>query len=197
MKIVITGHTSGVGEATFSLLKSLGHTVIGLSRSNNYDINDVDRVVNKIIAEDPDVFINNAYSKNTQTEILKKVYEKFSNKEKFIINVCSVASLIPTCHEDYNMEYASDKRNQRVFCEKVNFDYSKKDFNNVKCRLTNLNFDYTKTNFKSKHDKRKYPNLLPQEVANMIYFAMHTMINNSMCIREISFHSIRPPEANQ
>lgn len=191
MKVVVTGHTSGIGSAIFDLLETSGYSVIGLSRMNGYNICDVDKVVTRIIYEDPDVFINNAYFKDSQTEILKKVYDKWKFKDKQIVNICSVAALIPENHSDYKMEYASDKREQRNFCEKVNFLYSKKDFKNVKCKLTNLNFDYVKTDFKSKHDKRKFPNLLPQEVSDVILF---TINNRNICFREISFHSTRPPE---
>ena len=191
MKVLITGHTSGVGEATFELLKMFGHDVVGISRKNGYDINDIEKVFDKIKAEDPDVFINNAYSRESQTKLLKKVYKLWEFKEKSIINICSVASLIPLSHPDYKMVYAKDKRSQREFCEDINFTYSKKNFNKVKCKLTNLNFDYTKTNFPSKHDKRKFPNLLPVEVANIINYVVN---NKNICFREISFHSTRPPE---
>lgn len=194
MKVVITGHTSGVGEAVYNALEAAGHNVIGLSRSNNYNIKDEDKVVEKIILENPDVFVNNAYSKDSQTNILKKIYDNWKYKDKLIVNICSVASLIPNTHEDYLMEYASDKRKQRHFCEKVNFQYSKNDFKLIKCRLTNLNFDYAKTNFKSKHDKRKFPNLQPEEIANILLFVLS---NKNVCIREISFHSTRNPEIEE
>ncbi len=191
MKILITGHTSGVGAATLKILKNMGYSVIGISRSNGYDIRDTENIFKKIMAEDPDVFINNAYLKDSQTTILKRVYEKWKLKEKLIVNICSVASLIPESHEDYLMDYAKDKRSQRDFCHDINFNYSKKDFSKVKCKLTNLNFDYTKTNFKSKHDKRKFPNLLPDDVGNLIAFIIS---NQNICFREVSFHSTRPPE---
>tara|TARA_R110002124_G_scaffold245543_3_gene410723 strand:- start:5063 stop:5647 length:585 start_codon:yes stop_codon:yes gene_type:complete len=194
MKVIITGHTSGIGAAVYNTLKAAGHSVVGLSRSNNYNIKDEDRVVEKIISENPDVFVNNAYSKGSQTNILKKIYDSWKYEDKLIINICSVASLIPNTHEDYLMEYASDKREQRHFCEKVNFQYSKNDFKLIKCRLTNLNFDYAKTNFKSKHDKRKFPNLTPEEIANIVMFITS---NKNVCIREISFHSTRSPEIEE
>ena len=108
-----------------------------------------------------------------------------------IINICSVAALIPSDHDDYHMEYASDKREQRKFCQKVNFNYSKKDFVSTRCKLTNLNFDYVRTNFKSKHDKRKFPNLMPKEVANVVLFVI---LNKDICFREISFHSTKKSE---
>ena len=191
MKIMLTGHTSGIGKATYDLLTKQGHDVIGLSRKNGYDINNSEKIINTILKENPDMFINNAYSKVSQTYILKELYDRWKQNKKHIINICSVAATIPEDHPDYLMEYATEKRNQREFCNKVNFEYSKKYFNIIKCKLTNLNFDYTKTNFKSKYDKRLYPNLLPEEVAEIILFVIS---NKNICVRDMSFHSTRKPE---
>jgi nucleoside-diphosphate-sugar epimerase len=48
MKIAITGHTQGLGQAFFNHFQS--HTVIGFSRSNGYNIaSPADR--NKILEE--------------------------------------------------------------------------------------------------------------------------------------------------
>tara|TARA_A100001515_G_scaffold125853_1_gene110822 strand:+ start:124 stop:708 length:585 start_codon:yes stop_codon:yes gene_type:complete len=194
MKVVITGHTKGIGKSIFDLLSDKGYDVVGLSRSNGFDISETQKVVEEIISIDPEIFINNAYQPKVQTEILKKVYSNWKSKTKMIINMCSVAALIPSDHEDYHMEYASDKREQKKFCEKVNFNYSKKDFVSTRCKLTNLNFDYVKTDFKSKHDKRKFPNLLPKEVADLVLFVI---LNKEVCFREISLHSTRIPEMVQ
>ena len=38
MKVIITGHTSGVGKSLYDKLIELGHEVWGLSRSNAYDL---------------------------------------------------------------------------------------------------------------------------------------------------------------
>ena len=113
---------------------------------------------------------------------------------KLIINICSVAALLPIEHPDYSTQYPFDKRSQRDFCNKINFDYSKKDFKNVKCGLVNLNFDYVSTDFKSKYDKRMFPNLLPQDVANIIFYTIGSFLNNNICFRDLSFHSTRMPE---
>jgi hypothetical protein len=91
------------------------------------------------------------------------------------------------------MPYASDKREQKHFCESVNFNYSKTEFQNIKCRLTNLNFDYVKTEFNSKYDKRKFPNLLPEDIASIIKFIIDGYDKN-ICFREISLHSTNRPE---
>ena len=75
MKVAITGHTKGLGQAFFKHFQS--HTVIGFSRSNGYNIaNPADR--NKILDEikDVDLFINNAYNNfdDSQLQLLIDVY---------------------------------------------------------------------------------------------------------------------------
>jgi len=192
--VLITGHTKGIGLATFNLLQQNGLEVIGASRQNGYDLSkDYQKVKEFIIDRNPDVFINNAYVTQNQTNLLKEVYRSWEYENKIIINLCSVAALVPADHPDYNMPYALDKRRQKQFCDDINFNYSKMNFTHVKCGLINLNFDYVRTSFKSKHDKRLYPNLNPKEVAGIIWYVIRSFQNN-ICFRELAFHSTKTPE---
>jgi len=193
MRVGITGHTKGIGRAAYNLLKSRGYLVSGFSRTNGYDItSNFELVLETVLSSNLDVFINNAYANHYQTNLLKRTYDAWKFRDKLLVNIGSAASLIPKEHPDYNMEYASDKREQRNFCAEQNFLYSKENFNMVKCCLTNINCDYVSTDFKSKHDKRKYPNLNPDEVANTILFVIESF-NRKICVREINMHSIRDP----
>ena len=90
MKIAITGHTQGLGQAFFNHFQS--HTVIGFSRSNGCNIaNPADR--NKILDEikDVDMFINNAYNNfdDSQLQLLMNVYDIWKGTDKIIINISS------------------------------------------------------------------------------------------------------------
>lgn len=197
LSAVITGHTRGIGEATLNLLKSKEIEVSGIARSNGYDLeNQYDKIKKYILKNDFDIFINNAYVTNNQTKLLKDIYTEWQDKNKIIINICSVAALLPYNHPDYELQYPRDKRSQREFCQKINFEYSKKNFVRTKCGLINLNFDYVKTSFKSKYDKKLFPNLLPTEVANVIWYTIESFRNN-ICFRDISFHSTDAPDASQ
>ena len=194
---VVTGHSRGVGQAILNLLEKNGVEVHGISRVNGFDLSEnYEKVRDFITKNDFDVFINNAYVENNQTKLLKDVYDEWKEKEKLIINICSAAALLPEAHPDYNMKYPCDKRSQREFCHSVNFEYSKKDFSHIKCGLINLNFDYVSTSFKSKYDKRMFPNLSPEEVADIIWYAINAFQNN-ICFRDVSFHSTRKPEINR
>lgn len=69
MKIVITGHKTGLGEYVSDAMIAQGHTVKGYSRSTGYDINDPD-ARDTILLEnlDADVFFNNAYGRLVDIE---------------------------------------------------------------------------------------------------------------------------------
>jgi hypothetical protein len=77
MKISITGHTSGLGKEIYNHLTSLGHEVIGMSRSNGYDLcNDMLKIIE--IAETCDVFFNNAHDGTLQSTLIEKLYNSTS-----------------------------------------------------------------------------------------------------------------------
>ena len=56
MIIAITGHTQGIGKATFDLLELKGHKVYGFSRSNSFDVSDP-CTWNEILKTDADVIV--------------------------------------------------------------------------------------------------------------------------------------------
>ena len=188
-KILITGHTAGLGSACYEALSLRGNELYGISRRTGYDLSsDYKLVKDRILQYNPDIFINNAYVESKQTQLLKDIYSEWKFLNKMIINIGSVAALIPSDHPDYKMPYAKNKREQRDFCQTHNFNFSKTDFKSIKCKLININFDYIKTDFPSKHDKSKYPNLLPSEAAEVIKYVIDGFENN-ICFREITAHS--------
>ena len=72
MKCVITGHTSGTGKALYNYFQQLGWNVVGMSRSNGYDISkDQDKIVQD--AKDCDLFVNNASYGTAQLGLLKRL----------------------------------------------------------------------------------------------------------------------------
>jgi hypothetical protein len=72
MKIAITGHTSGLGQAIYNHFAKQ-HEVIGLSRSNGYDIaKDQEKVISTVAS--CDLFFNNAYQGINQGLLISKLY---------------------------------------------------------------------------------------------------------------------------
>lgn len=78
MKIAITGHTAGIGQALTRVLSRRGHEIVGLSKRDGHNI----RVIPKIAAriESCDMFINNAQAGYAQTELLYAVWESWQGQ---------------------------------------------------------------------------------------------------------------------
>ena len=116
-KIVITGHTSGIGKAIFDKFTEVScHDIIGMSRSNGYDIDkDFDKVVEE--ATGAEIFINNAYRDSQQL----KLFHALKDKVGSIVVMGSVSrhypELIPT-------DYVHDKQALAEACrlESINPD---------------------------------------------------------------------------
>lgn len=90
MRVVITGHTGGLGLAFFNYFTQSGHEVIGLSRSNGYVLPDkIEEVIQ--LAEDADLFINNFHLDTLQCVFLQRLHNKTS-----IITCGSMAADYPS-----------------------------------------------------------------------------------------------------
>lgn len=85
MKIAITGHSAGIGQALANIYSEQGHEIIGLSRRNGYNIRSLPKVATMI--EPCDMFINNAQVGYAQTELLFEVWRRWQGQQKYIVNV--------------------------------------------------------------------------------------------------------------
>jgi nucleoside-diphosphate-sugar epimerase len=93
MKVAITGHTAGIGEALAQQYASRGHEVIGLSRRTGFNIRSVPKVAEQI--EPCDVFINNAQVGFAQTELLFEVHRRWAGSNKRIIVISTMMTQDP------------------------------------------------------------------------------------------------------
>jgi nucleoside-diphosphate-sugar epimerase len=120
MKIAITGHTSGIGQAFTKILELRGHEVVGISRRTGENIRRIEHTANLI--QPCDMFINNAQTSYAQTELLYAVWQRWQGKErKYIWNISTqmVAQPInstPDGQEDLTM---SAYRNQKLALEEA------------------------------------------------------------------------------
>lgn len=100
MKIAITGHTRGIGKAIADMFIEMGHTVIGLSSSNGFDLtNEAQRKAAFNTILDCDMFVNNAipcawtpenHMIYVPVEFLYNVHKRWKGKDnKVIINIGS------------------------------------------------------------------------------------------------------------
>lgn len=89
MKFAITGHTRGLGAAIARQI-SCGHSFVGFSKSNGYNI--LDKEDRKLIIEqssDCHVFVNNAHREYAQTDLLYELWDMWKDKNKLIVNIGS------------------------------------------------------------------------------------------------------------
>lgn len=85
MKIAITGHSAGIGQALAKCFEQQGHEVIGLSRRNGYNIRSIPKIASVI--ESCDMFVNNAQVGFAQTELAFEVWRRWHGQTKYIVNV--------------------------------------------------------------------------------------------------------------
>ena len=120
MKIAITGHTAGIGQAFAKILESRGHNIVGISRRLGENIRRIEHTANLI--KPCDMFINNAQTHYAQTELLYAVWEKWQGKEgKYIWNISTQMTEqpingTPDCQDDLVM---SQYRNQKLALEEA------------------------------------------------------------------------------
>jgi hypothetical protein len=78
MKIAITGHSAGIGQALAKILSARGHEIVGLSRRHGHNIRVIPKIVD--LVEPCDLFINNAQAGYAQTELLYAVWERWQGQ---------------------------------------------------------------------------------------------------------------------
>lgn len=93
MKIAITGHSAGIGQALAKVYEQNGHEIIGLSRRNGYNIRSVPKVADAI--EPCDVFVSNAQVGFAQTELLFEMVKRWKGTNKQIILISTIMCSFP------------------------------------------------------------------------------------------------------
>jgi len=128
MKIAITGHTAGIGQAFAKIFESRGHDIVGISRSAGENIRRTEHTASLI--EPCDLFINNAHTMFAQTELLYAVWKKWRGQQgKYIWNISTQMTEqpingTPDGQEDISM---SAYRNQKIALEEASRQLRYKD----------------------------------------------------------------------
>jgi nucleoside-diphosphate-sugar epimerase len=88
MKIAITGHSAGIGQALSQCYESRGHEIVGLSRRNGHNIRNIPKIAEWI--EPCDMWINNAQAGFAQTELLFEIAQRWLGSKKSIIVISTM-----------------------------------------------------------------------------------------------------------
>jgi NADP-dependent 3-hydroxy acid dehydrogenase YdfG len=93
MKIAITGHTAGIGQALAKEYQFDGHEIIGLSQREGNNIRNTPKICDQI--EPCDIFVNNAQAGYAQTELLFEMANRWQGTKKHIIVISTMMTQEP------------------------------------------------------------------------------------------------------
>ena len=93
MKIAITGHTAGIGQALAQIYSQHGHDIVGLSQREGNNIRNIPKIADKI--ESCDMFVNNAQAGYAQTELLFEMAQRWQGTKKHIIVISTMMTQDP------------------------------------------------------------------------------------------------------
>lgn len=94
MKIAITGHTAGIGQALAREYTAQGHKIVGISRREGNNIRNTAKTAD--LVEPCDVFVNNAQAGYAQTELLFEMARRWQGTKKHIIVISTMMTQDPT-----------------------------------------------------------------------------------------------------
>jgi len=157
MKMVITGHTRGLGKTLFERF-SADNEVTGLSRKNGYDLN-VD--LSPFIIDNFDVYINNAYSGYAQVDLLYRLFHRNKYRECVIINIGSVSA---DGNRDTVNEYAVHKAALEKACSQIQLI-------DTDCRVVHLKLG--RMNTPMTDHRSEYPRMDTNYVTDSIEWVMN------------------------
>ena len=93
MKIAITGHTAGIGQALANEYTLAGNDVVGLSQREGNNIRNIPKICDQI--EPCDVFVNNAQAGYAQTELLFEMAQRWQGTKKHIMVISTMMTQDP------------------------------------------------------------------------------------------------------
>lgn len=144
MKVAITGHSTGIGNALFTLINhktNQEHQAIGFSRLNGFDLLDPkmqSRMFGEISQKGCSVFINNAYNGAMQIDLFKMAMNAWAHvPNRTIVNVISRAVYTGSPE---NPSYATWKRELQCISHQALYH------GNPQCKIINIYPGLTDTN---------------------------------------------------
>lgn len=136
MKIAITGHKRGIGRAFHTQLASLGHNIIGISRSDGENIRRTAHTAS--IIEPCDMLINNAVSLYAQTELLFEIWHRWQSSDQ-VHHIWNISTRVCEWEKDQQingltMRESMQYRNQKMSLELAHQQLSEQQ-SNIKMSL--------------------------------------------------------------
>ena len=183
MNIAITGHANGIGKGLFKFYAD--NNCIGFDLSNGYNINtDIDKILEE--SKHCEIFVNNAYSKNKQTELAEAWHKLHANDDFLLINISStfVDLTIAAQLEIQSpclMEYIKYKKKLNQASQLINLTNNKCKSISVIIGLVDTQFIDSWYNWFTQHELEYFTKVIADcnlieiaEVVNLVDFAVQS-----------------------
>lgn len=113
-KIAVIGHTKGIGKAICDLYKKKKYQVVGMSKSNGFDIiHDQEKILENI--KDCSLVVLNAHADRGQLKLLKNIYGRHAFDRMKVVVITSTSGLEE--EPDYSQFKIWDKFQYVQYCE--------------------------------------------------------------------------------
>lgn len=172
MKVIITGHKSGIGKAIADLLKQRGYEIIGFDLQDGFNIAEPSNL-NSIVQQfnEADVFINNAYHPTAQTALLRKAIRAWQNSEKIIVHIGSLMALgtgeTLKHFEDLVDQYSNISGHTYINTKREQMEIINTEYFNSDTKIIHLMLSATKTSMLG-DEIYPYPTLNPKKIAKIV-----------------------------
>jgi nucleoside-diphosphate-sugar epimerase len=175
MKIAITGHTAGIGQALAKLYSQQGHVIIGLSRREGNNIRIIPKICDQI--EPCDMFVNNAQAGYAQTELLFEMAKRWAGTRKHIV-------IISTQMTQYPISTLPGLEMDQYRVQKVALEEAVRQLRNRELGIT---FTIVRPgNIATSADKTVPPAADVSNWAETLIEILNLATKNKLCIPEIS-----------
>lgn len=113
-KIAVIGHSRGIGKAICDLYSKKKYNVVGMSKSNGFDVvHDQEKILEEM--QDCSLVVLNAHSDRGQLTLLKKIYGRHSFDRMKVAVITSTSGIEE--EPDYNQFQIWDKFKYVQYCE--------------------------------------------------------------------------------
>ena len=113
-KIAVVGHSRGIGKAICDLYSKKKYNVVGMSKSNGFDlVYDQEKILEEM--QDCSLVVLNAHSDRGQLTLLKKLYGRHSFDKMKVAVITSTSGIEK--EPDYNQFKIWDKFKYVQYCE--------------------------------------------------------------------------------
>ena len=177
--IAIIGHTRGIGKAIADLYRNKGYDVIGMSRSNGYDITDEqEKIVDAV--QDCGFVVINAYAGRSQLNLLKNMYGRYNNDSKKIAVITSTSGTPEGKDENFDdmdyKQYCDDKKELIEYIKQLQQDLLYRKMSVYDVCPDVVDTDMTKGLWTT------LPKLSPKEVAKAVSYCLESTFNINMIV---------------